>query len=108
MIKSVSCALAVTFALAVSGSAFAATKSQSDTSMMKKCQGMSKSAMMKNKNCESLMKKYPDAMNGSGATSGSMHSGGAMKSGGAMSNGKPGDNSSGAGSSNMGGGATSK
>jgi len=85
MIKSIACALAL--AVALSGSAFAATMSKSDMTMMKKCQGMSQSMMMKNKKCVALMKK-------------------SKMSGGSMSNGKPGDNSSGAGKSM--GGATSK
>jgi len=107
MIKRTVCVLAFASAFAVSGTAFAATMSQSEMATMKECQGLSKSDMMKNSNCEALMKKYPDAMNGSGSMSNGSMSGGAMKSGGSMSNGKPGDNSSGAGNSNM-GGATSK
>jgi len=54
--------------------------SKSDTTMMKKCQGMSESAMMKNQKCMAMMKKHPDMMNGGTNGSGSM--GGSMKSGG--------------------------
>lgn len=90
MIRFTSCALALTFAVAVSGTAFAATMTSSEKATMKECQGMSQSAMQKDKNCVALMKKYPSAMKSSGSMngsgSGSMGSGSMNNSSGSMGN----------------------
>jgi len=79
--KKVAIAILLTFA---AGTAYAASDmsgsmSKSDTAMMKKCQGMSQSAMQKNKKCMAMMKEHPDMMQSgtsgsgtSGSTSGTM------------------------------------
>jgi hypothetical protein len=44
--------------------------SKSDMTMMKKCQGMSESAMKANKGCMAMMEKHPDMMKGGTTGSG--------------------------------------
>ncbi|HEY5306265.1 MAG TPA: hypothetical protein VIJ52_06325 [Pseudolabrys sp.] len=103
MIKSMTCMLAAAFTIAVSGTAFASTMSQSEMATKKECQNMSKSAMQRNENCVALMKKYPDEMNGSGSMgSGSMNNGSMNKSSGSMNNGGGSMGSSGGSTSNGG------
>lgn len=83
--KYVSCVIAVAAALSFASAGFAATMSKSDMKMMKKCQGMSQSMMMKNKKCAALMKK--EKMNGSGSMGSNSMGGGTMNNGGgSMSN----------------------
>lgn len=63
-------AVVLSFALVgVSGAANAAM-SKSDTKMMKKCESMSESAMMKDKKCMAMMKKHPDMMKNGSTESG--------------------------------------
>jgi hypothetical protein len=57
-------ALGTCMTLAFAGAGFAQSNmmSDSDKAMMTKCQGMSKDAMQKDKDCMAMMKKNPNMM----------------------------------------------
>jgi hypothetical protein len=84
MTKTAIAALSAALLTASLGMASAATSSmsskmsKSNMAMMQRCEGMSASAMKRNKKCMAMMKAHPDMMKSGGSmgTSGSMSGGG--------------------------------
>ena len=66
--KKLAIAAVIAFAATTAFADDATKMSNSDMTMMKKCQGMSESAMKGDKQCMAMMKTHPDMMKG--ATSG--------------------------------------
>ncbi|MGH6676054.1 MAG: hypothetical protein ACRECE_07530, partial [Xanthobacteraceae bacterium] len=76
MLKTATALLSAAIFSVVASTAFAATGSMSkrDMAMMKKCQSMSHTAMMKNKKCMAMMKKHPSMMKNNSMGSNEGHS----------------------------------